>query len=198
MKKVEYIEIIKDNNLESYEVSYDPAEMYYFYKTYENLDSEQVKFEVTLSEEIIENSDLTLYIPVDEIIECEKNVIKEDNLYKVHGIGIKISPFIKTISSENNYKGLNLINGFRDNIININNFLLEKNSMNMDRKRLLVNYYFGLFESRLINAMDINVFESYKNTDEYQNWLMDIYETSDAIKNIESNKIKVLRYDSAK
>lgn len=198
MKKIEYIDIIEDNNLVTYKVSYDPVEMYYFYKEFEILDSEQIKFEVDLTEEIIENSDLTLYTPVDEIIECERNFIKEDNLYKVQGTGIKISPFIKTISSVNGYRGFNLINGIRDNILNINNFLVEKNSMNMNRKRLLVNYYFGLFESELVNAISINTFDAIKDTEEYQDWIMDVYETTDAIKNIENNKIKVLRHNNIK
>ncbi|MGN0973270.1 MAG: hypothetical protein ACI4OT_00860 [Bacilli bacterium] len=190
--KSEYIDIVQGDKVVTYKVSYDPVEMYYFYKEFENQDTEQVNFEVALPESVIKNEDLTIYTPVDEIIKCERNYYAEDNLYKIHGIGVKLSPFINAISSVNGYKGFNLIGGIRDNILRINNFLLEKNSMDIARKRALANYYFCLFQDELVNEQDIEDFEPVKNTEEYQLWIMDVYELTDAIKNIESNKVKVL------
>lgn len=190
--KSEYIEIVQGDKVVTYKVSYDPVEMYYFYKEFENQDTEQVDFEVALPESVIKNEDLTIYTPVDEIIKCERNYYAEDNLYKIHGIGVKLSPFINAISSVNGYKGFNLIGGIRDNILRINNFLIENNSMDIARKRALANYYFCLFQDELVHEQDIEDFEPIKNTEEYQLWIMDVYELTDAIKNIEKNKVKVL------
>ena len=36
--KSEYIEIVQGDKVVTYKVSYDPVEMYYFYKDYKDLD----------------------------------------------------------------------------------------------------------------------------------------------------------------